>query len=684
MSTNPLLKILLLEDEAAHAELIKRAFETRDEPAQLVVTNSLAHARRLIKKEPPDLIIADWKLPDGEGVELLFQPQALPDIPVVIMTSHGNERSAVEAIKAGAMDYIVKSTETLIDMPHIAERALRQWQTLADKARMENELRLRAEAESIWQTIGKTIISNQSADQALTTVIAIIKEKMQVETGTILLWEPETQAIVFAKLMEGDPNQFSTLRLHKGEGVVGWVIEQSQSALVPDVSVDPRWLSKVDRVTGFITRSILCVPLIAQDQVIGAIELLNKFPGTFDERDLELLESIAAPLAIAIQNARLQNKIQQQLEELTLAFTKVAHAKQEWEQTVDVIDDGIWLVDANCRIIRANRTMAEWLHTTPNALISSDCQSTFNICQLVSDFCPIKQHPTNVIRRGEIQIPQFANRIFHLNTYPIKTDDKLVGSVNVLHDITAERAMQSQLVQAEKLAGLGRLAASLAHEINNPLQALQGCLDLALANPTNIEKQQRYLGIAKSEVERLGTMVQRMLDFYRPSKGTRGPMDLKALVDEVLTLSGKRLQHARVTTQVEWIGNIPILYGVANQIKQVFLNLVLNATDAMPNGGELCIRGSISEDQHWLCTEFADNGMGISPENLDKIFEPFYTTKSSGTGLGLGISHTIVASHGGTLTVESALGKGTKFSVTLPILAANREPRPLISPAPSV
>lgn len=672
MTTDRPIHILLLEDEPAHAEIVQRAFDSRrNNPVRLSITNTLAQARALIDKDPPNLIVADWKLPDGEGVELLFQRKDRPEIPVVIMTSHGNERIAVEAIKAGAVDYIVKSPDTMIDLPHIADSALRQWNTLMDKARMENELRMRAEAEAIWQTVGKTIVSNQTPDQALATVIDIVKRKMQVETGTVMLWEPESQRVVFSKLLQGDLNQFSAYSLRKGEGVVGWVVETGRPALVPDVSRDVRWQSKVDRGTGFVTRSILCVPLIAHDETIGAIELVNKSPGTFDERDLMLLESIAAPLAIAIQNARLQQQVRSHLAELTEVFAKVAHAKHEWEQTVDVIDAGIWLVDSECRIMRANRTLAEWLQTTPNALIDADCH-TLNICDQFSEFCPVRNHTAEVLRRGEVQIPNLAGGTFRLNTYPMQSEGQLIGNVNVLLDITAEKAMQSQLVQAEKLAGIGRLAASLAHEINNPLQALQGCLDLALANLSNVEKQQRYLGIAKSEVERLGTMVQRMLDFYRPSKGTRGPMDLKALVDEVLTLSGKRLQHAKVTTKVEWTGNIPIVYGVANQIKQVFLNLVLNATDAMPNGGELKIIGGGSEDRQWVHTEFIDSGIGIAPQHLDKIFEPFYTTKATGTGLGLGISHTIVASHGGRLTVDSTVGKGATFTVWLPTQATDR------------
>lgn len=659
--------ILLLENNPAHAEIIRRAFDIRGATIRFSIASTLAEGRSIVESDPPHLIIANWNLPDGEGIELLSKRSNAQDIAVVIMANSGNERDAIEAIKAGALDYVVMTAQALSAMPRIADRVIRQWKTRIEKARIEHELYLRAEAEAIWSTIGQTIISNQTLDQVLTTVMTIVKQKMQVDTGTILLWDTATERIVFAKLLQGNPETFAAFSLKKGEGVVGWVIENARTALVPDVMTDPRWLSRIDQKTGFVTRSILCVPLIAQNEVIGAIELLNKSQGTFDERDAQILESIAAPLAIAIQNARLKEQVQRQLTELTQVFAKVENAKHEWEQTVDGIDAGIWLVDENCRIMRANRILANWVGSTPNALTGQDCRQAIGVCAAYSDTCPVKLRATDVVRRGENQVPNLGGGTFRLDTYPTLSGGNLVGGVNVLLDITAEKAMQSQLMQAEKLAGIGRLAASLAHEINNPLQALQGCLDLVQANPNNLEKQQRYLGIAKSEVERLSVMVQRMLDFYRPSKGVRGAMDIKALLDEVLALSDKRLQHARVNKRIQWDGQIPILYGVANQIKQVFLNLILNATDAMPNGGEIFIHGQVVEPGKQFRVDFCDSGAGIAPEHIDKVFEPFYTTKPTGTGLGLGISHTIIMSHGGRLTVESSVGKGTTMSVWLPI-----------------
>ncbi|MCL4393277.1 MAG: ATP-binding protein, partial [Chloroflexi bacterium] len=215
--------------------------------------------------------------------------------------------------------------------------------------------------------------------------------------------------------------------------------------------------------------------------------------------------------------------------------------------------------------------------------------------------------------------------------------------------------------------GGGRRAASLAHEINNPLQAIQSCLELAKNNTGDAVKQERYLNMATGELERLAHIVQQMLEFNRPGKGDRTVIDVVELVEDVLALSAKRLQSAQVDVETDLAAQIPRIEGVGNQLRQVFLNLILNAVEAMPHGGRLRISVlSTTEEPPWVTVAFADTGSGIPTEALDKIFEPFYTGKTFGTGLGLAVCHQIVANHEGRITVESAVGRGTTFTVWLP------------------
>jgi two-component system NtrC family sensor kinase len=246
---------------------------------------------------------------------------------------------------------------------------------------------------------------------------------------------------------------------------------------------------------------------------------------------------------------------------------------------------------------------------------------------------------------------------------------------------------QAQLIQAEKMAALGRLIASITHEINNPLQAVQNCLTLAgeeLQGGPHPQKLQRYLDLADSEIERITNIVRRMRDFYRPTREEMQPTDVCAVLDSVLELTAKQLQNSNVRVIVECdrgrvsggAGALPMIRANPNQLKQVFLNLVLNAIDSMsPQGGTLRIRMVLDQTlqrEHQVIpavrAEFSDTGHGMSPEVLSQIFEPFFTTKSNGTGLGLAISYEIIRAHGGQITAASQVGGGTTFTILLPVV----------------
>ncbi len=222
---------------------------------------------------------------------------------------------------------------------------------------------------------------------------------------------------------------------------------------------------------------------------------------------------------------------------------------------------------------------------------------------------------------------------------------------------------QAQLIRSEKLAATGRLAVSLAHEINNPLQALQNLLFLALDDQVSDDKRTEFLEVARDETSRLITLVQQTLEFYRPAHAAPGPVDVNAAVERVLALARKKLEHSDVQVELNLAPDLPRVQGAADQIAQVFLNLVVNAAEAMSDGGSLRIE-SCADATHVQVT-FADTGPGIAPEDLPHISEPFYTTKDSGTGLGLAVSHNIIESHGGTLNVASVPGHGATFTVRL-------------------
>ncbi|MBI3151768.1 MAG: response regulator [Chloroflexi bacterium] len=224
---------------------------------------------------------------------------------------------------------------------------------------------------------------------------------------------------------------------------------------------------------------------------------------------------------------------------------------------------------------------------------------------------------------------------------------------------------QKALLQAEKMAAAGRLSASIAHEVNNPLQAVQNCLHLAGREDLPEEKRKEYFDLARTELERLMLTVRRMLDFYRPGASSLETVDLAEMLQYIITLMSKQLNESNVKVQVNFPAQGPSILAVSSQIQQVFINLILNAADAMPEGGELQISArSLNEGVEVL---FQDNGKGIPKEKQTNIFEPFFSTKEGGTGLGLTVSYNIITAHGGVLEYLPDRGPGACFRIFLPV-----------------
>jgi signal transduction histidine kinase len=265
------------------------------------------------------------------------------------------------------------------------------------------------------------------------------------------------------------------------------------------------------------------------------------------------------------------------------------------------------------------------------------------------------------------------------DSHDLELLDTLAGSAAIAITnarlFQAERELRSlleqsrlQLVQSDKLAATGRLAASLAHEINNPLQAIHNSLQLMLDFPLEIKEQTEYLQIADEEIQRLMGMVTSILEFARPPRREMEPTDINAIIERVVTLAAKYLQHRDVSVRRDLASDLPSVMAAPDELEQVVINLVLNAVDAMPEGGSLSIASRMDDDGR-ITLAFADTGHGIEEAHLERIFEPFFSTREKGTGLGLAISRNVVERHGGEITVESEVNKGSEFKVWLPVQA---------------
>jgi two-component system, NtrC family, sensor kinase len=255
------------------------------------------------------------------------------------------------------------------------------------------------------------------------------------------------------------------------------------------------------------------------------------------------------------------------------------------------------------------------------------------------------------------------------------TVDQLRATREELQDrMTAQHLAETRLIQAAKLAAVGEIAAGVAHELNNPLTTVSGFTELALEELSKDSPLYPDLELVLRESHRARDVVRRLLDFTRQSESQRIPSSLNEIVNDILALVNHLLHSSGIQLFTSLPEGLPNISVDRNQVKQVILNLVHNALHAMPEGGELRITSEKREHDHhnWLTVAIKDNGIGITPENLQRIFEPFFTTraKDGGTGLGLSISYGIIAGYGGYIEVESQVGKGSVFTVWLPVEAA--------------
>jgi PAS domain S-box-containing protein len=345
---------------------------------------------------------------------------------------------------------------------------------------------------------------------------------------------------------------------------------------------------------------------------------------------------------------------------------RLKEADLQWENTFKSITDLITIHDRDFRIVKVNIALADRLGAATDELKGKRCYEVFHNS---SNPCPTCPHaatlktgqPTTV----EIEYPSLKG-IFLTTTFPVFNERKeAVGTVHIAKDITQEKRFQEKLIQSEKMAVMGQMASGIAHEINNPLNSILGYATYLLEEAQDGANGREELDRITRAAKRCKETVKRFLDFGREPPKMIEPVNIKKAVADALSMCHHPISSQRIEVMEE-IGSDLYINGDKGQMEDVFVNLILNACQAMENGGDLFIKAH--RDNGWIKVQVSDTGCGIPEENIDKIFEPFFTTKEpgKGTGLGLSVSHTIIKNHGGAFDCRSIPGEGTTFIVNLP------------------
>lgn len=348
-----------------------------------------------------------------------------------------------------------------------------------------------------------------------------------------------------------------------------------------------------------------------------------------------------------------------------------------WESTFDAIQDPVLIIGKNYTVERANLAAASRAGgqgTDIQKLVGQKCYRTFAGRDSICPKCPLQE----TLRGNEARSVEIRDLMpethFQVNSYPIGSEEG--RSVRVVHhyrDVTEERMLQRRLVQSEKMAAIGMLAGGVAHEINNPLAGILAFTQLLQKEFLGSGQAEEDLKEVEHAAKRCKRIVEDLLIFSRPStEDDRKPLALPEAIEKILPLLKLDLRHKNIALVTHYEANLPQVVGSTTRLQQVFLNLIQNAVQAMPQGGTVGLKIHTSKDQKRVAVDVTDTGYGIRREDLSRIFDPFYSTKheTGGTGLGLSICYSIISDHQGSIEVESQRGKGSCFRVLLPMAGA--------------
>jgi two-component system NtrC family sensor kinase len=412
------------------------------------------------------------------------------------------------------------------------------------------------------------------------------------------------------------------------------------------------------------------IPCLVQNRISAVLGVGKTSAGDFlTSEDVELLETLAGYIGIAIQNARLYASLEEKVSEYE-------RLKEFNENIVESISVGVLAVDLEDRIESWNSQM-EVMYAMPRADVLGRRLSEVFPAAFMEEFYRVRQNPgIHNLYKFRLSTPSGDSRSANIAIAPLVTKKfSVIGRLIIVDDITDRIELESQLTQAEKLSSIGLLAAGVAHEVNTPLAVISSYAQMLTKQIKDDAKLSSLLDKITRQTFRASEIVNNLLNFSRTSATEFNDVDLNRIVTETLGLLEHQFKTSGIKVETDLYAGLPPIHGNAGKLQQVFLNLFLNARDAMAGvGGTLHIQTS---NGSCVQVNISDTGSGIAPEHVNRIYDPFFTTKaapregqSRGTGLGLSVTYGIIQEHAGQIRVDSAPGKGTKFYLEFPLRKA--------------
>ena len=428
------------------------------------------------------------------------------------------------------------------------------------------------------------------------------------------------------------------------------------------------------------------VPCVFEGRAIAVLALGRKETDEpFNSEDLTLLTAVAGQVATAIENGRLYRQLHLKAEEL-------GRMREFNENILESLDDGLLVFDADERIVRWNRALEDMYGLSRAEAVGRTLSDVFDEDVLDALRSVRHDHPDGATlyrvpldarhARADSRAEPSADARLLVNATqaPLQNasgEDEVVGTLLLIENVTDRVRLEEQLQISEKMASIGLLAAGVAHEVNTPLTGISSYTQMLLEGADPDDPRTALLEKIERQTFRAAKIVNGLLNLSRPgtSSNERIDVDLNAVITDVFSLLEHQFEVANIKVRRDLADGILMVLGIEHQLQQVFLNLFLNARDAMPSGGWLSVATRVDGDN--VVAEIADTGSGIPSAHLARIYDPFFTTKAfgRGTGLGLSITYGIVREHDGTIRCDSAIGQGTKFTLSLPSAPAEEAVR---------
>jgi len=661
--------LLIVDDDRSARESLRSVFESAGH--RTIGVSDAPAALRLLQKQTCDLVMLDVELPEVDGValcRLLRAQPALKQLPLVVFSADDSESRKVEAFTAGADDYIVK--------PSTPGELLSRVNSHLNFAQRESELIGSNRELSFLADLGRGLLRTIMPEQVASRVAGAIYEGTNASQSACAIKNNGKGLAVCVFDREGSAGSSALINMDRLER---W--------LASSRSTSPAWLTNSRE---FLLRDApheteYLVPIRFGEEILGAMVVAFTAAKDCTADECRLINAAAQQAALAAHISTLYLGARESAatlaEEVDRRTAESEMQQRFTEAIIDTLPLSLYAIDRQYRIVawNRNRELGELGLPRGEALGRNifDVLTKQSRELLEREFG--KVFATGEIHRVEQESVTESGETNHwlISKIPMRADenDEVSHVITVGENITVRVKAYRAVARAEKLAAVGRLAAGVVHEINNPLATIAACAESlekrikegAFSDSPDAEDLREYLGLIRDEAFRCKSITNGLLDFSRLRAGQRVPVDVTEVIKAAGRLVTLQERGDNIQIVVEAAAGLPRVSGDVGQLQQAVVALATNAIDAMPEGGTLTLTAICSNSR--VLVQVRDTGIGIAPENMTKIFDPFFTTKDvgRGTGLGLAVCYGILSDHGGRLDVRSTVGAGTTFTITLPV-----------------